>query len=89
MYRDANPSAPTDVPISFQFCDNREDADFCAALVLAGRKRATAASLAELELSRAPLPRPGDFAVVTDWAGEAQAIIRTTSVEIRRFKEVA
>ena len=87
-YREENLDAPADVPISFHFCDNAKSADLCADLVVAGLKRATAVSLAELELSSAPVPRAGDYAVVTNWAGEAKAIIRTTSVEIRRFNEV-
>lgn len=72
----------------FHFCDNEADADLCAELVLAGRKRATAPCLAELELAGEAIPRPGDLAVVTNWAGEAQAIIRTSAVEIKRFADV-
>lgn len=87
-YRAENPEAPPDVPATFHFCDNEEDADICAALVVAGIKRATAASLAEFSLSGDPLPKPGDFAVITDWAGDPKAIIRTISVEIRRFADV-
>jgi uncharacterized protein YhfF len=87
-YRAGHPAAPSAVPTSFHFCDNREDADLCAELVVAGRKRATAASVAELELSGDPVPRVGDYAIVTDWTGRAKAIIRTTSVEIKRFGDV-
>lgn len=86
VYRAANPVAPAESPISFHFCDNQADADLCAELVVMERKRATAISLAEL--AGDPIPRPGDYAIVTNWAGEAKAIIRTTSVEIRRFCEV-
>lgn len=87
-YRERAPGVPADPPAVFHFCDNQEDADCCAALVAAGRKRATASSLAELRLAGVPVPKPGDHAVVTDWAGEAQAVIRTVEVEIRRFGEV-
>ena len=87
-YRCINPAAPAAVPLSFHFCDNQENADLCAELVVAGRKRATATSLAELEIGGDPLPQVGDYAVITDWAGEARAIIRTTSVEIRRFADI-
>ncbi|MCA0207846.1 MAG: ASCH domain-containing protein [Proteobacteria bacterium] len=88
VYRAANPAAPVDVPISFHFCDNRSDADLCAELVATERKRATATSIAELRLAGDPIPRPGDYAIVTNWAGEAKAVIRTASVEIRRLCEV-
>ena len=87
-YRYVNADAPTEAPAAFHFCDNRQDADTCLALVLEGRKRATASSLAELQLAGVPVPQPGEFSIVTNWAGEARAIIRTTSVEIRRFAEV-
>lgn len=87
-YRSIEPAAPATVPSSFHFCDNREDADLCAQLVVAGRKRATATSLAELELGGDPMPRVGDYAIITDWEGRARAIIRTTSVEIRRFGDI-
>lgn len=87
-YRRLDPEAPAATPTAYRFCDNRDDAETCLALVLAGRKRATAASLAELRLSGDPIPRPGDFAIVTDWDGEAKAVLRTTAVEIRRFFEV-
>ena len=87
-YRAINRSAPVEVPASFHFCDNREDADICAALVVAGQKRATAPSVAELELAGDPIPQVGDYAIVTDWAGTAVAVIRTASVDIRRFGDV-
>jgi uncharacterized protein YhfF/GNAT superfamily N-acetyltransferase len=87
-FRKANPEAPDAVPNAFHFCDNPVDADLCVALVLSGAKRATATSLAELELAGAPIPRPGDYAVVTNWLGEAQAVIRTSSVTIKRFCEI-
>lgn len=87
-FREAHPNAPVQTPKSFHFCDNPDDANACAALVREGRKRASAPSVAELLLAGEPLPRRGDLAIVTDWNGEAQAIIRTSSVEIRRFAEV-
>jgi len=87
-YREIAPSAPADLPVVFHFCDNQRDADTCANLVVAGRKRATASSLVELELAKLPVPDAGDYAVITDWSGEARAVIRTTSVDIRRFGDV-
>ena len=88
VYRAQNPTAPADVPASFHFCDNQAAADLCAELVVTERKRATATSLAELQLAGERIPRPGDYGIVTNWAGEAKAVIRTTSVEIRRFRDV-
>jgi uncharacterized protein YhfF len=53
-----------------------------------GQKRATAASVAELDLTGVPIPQAGDYSIITDWVGNAVAVIRTASVEIRRFGEV-
>ena len=87
-YCAAHPDAPPAHPPAFYFCDNPKDADLCAALVAAAIKQATAASLAELELAGCAVPQVGDLAIVTDWAGEALALIRTSAVEIRRFGDV-
>ena len=80
-YRISDPSAPVEPQAVYHFCDNQEDADGCADLVVAGRKRATATSLAELERDNIPMPMAGDYAVITGWSGEARAVIRTTSVD--------
>ncbi|GGY50809.1 ASCH domain-containing protein [Parvularcula lutaonensis] len=88
VYRSKDPAAPGEPPAVLHFCDNEKDADICARLVVEGRKRATACSLAELAITGDPVPKPGDLAVVTDWAGEAQCVIRTRSVQIRRFDDV-
>ncbi|MGI9374594.1 MAG: ASCH domain-containing protein [Tsuneonella suprasediminis] len=87
-YRAIDPAAPADTPPAFHFCDNREDADICADLVVAGKKRATASSLAELEASGDPVPQPGEYAIVTDWAGQARAVMRTTHVKIKRLGDI-
>lgn len=88
QYRAINRDAPADVPISFHFCDNQKDADLCAALVVSGQKRASAPSVAELKLAGDSIPQVGDYAIVTGWAGNAVAVIRTVSAEITRFGEV-
>lgn len=87
-YRDTTPDAPVQPYESFHFCDNEEDADICADLVVRNIKRATAASVAELELSGCRQPVVGDVSVVTRWDGEAVAVIKTTHVEIRRLDDV-
>jgi uncharacterized protein YhfF len=84
-----NPSGVARRPLSaWHFCDNEQDADECARLVLSGLKRATAPSLWYFESRNEPLPQVGDVHVVTNWAGEAQCVIRTTQVQIVPFREV-
>lgn len=75
-------------PEAWHFCDNEVDADTCAVLVLAGRKRATASSLRFFESRGLPAPTVGELNIVTDWRGVAQCIIRTTAVRIVRFSDV-
>lgn len=72
----------------FHFCDNEVDADICADLVLSGQKRATAASLAELEAGGDTVPQCGDLSIVTRWSGEPVAIIRTIKVTVRKYCDI-
>lgn len=87
-YRALHPGAPALPCAVFHFCDNAVDADLCAGLVARGVKRATACSLAELELEGQPLPQAGDLSIVTTWEGRAVAVIRTAEVVVRRFGDV-
>jgi uncharacterized protein YhfF len=73
---------------SFYFSDNQQDADGLAKLVKRGKKRATSPSQWYFELRGEPMPKPGDLHVVTNWAGVAQCVIRTTRIEIVRFDQV-
>ena len=83
-----HPEASEEPPPADFFCDNRHDADLCAALVLEGRKRATASALVQYEIENEPVPIVGTLAIVTNWDGEAQALIRNHTVTILRFGDV-
>jgi uncharacterized protein YhfF len=76
-----DPSMP--VPETVEpFGDSVELADELIALVVEGPKRATAGALVGYELEGVPLPTPGTIWVVTDGAGRARAVLRTTEVRI-------
>lgn len=75
-------------PISFYFCDNKKDADECAELVLKGIKQATATSLWWFEKNNEPLPKVSDQYIVTDWNGNAKAVIETIKVEQVPYNEI-
>ena len=64
------------------FGDNEKDANTLVELVLKDIKRATSHSLLGLQLRSEPLPKIGDFFVVTNWKGDAKCIVRTTSVKL-------
>lgn len=56
--------------------------------MLAGVKKATSSSMYNYEIDGDPLPQVGDYNIVTDWAGNARCIIRTTRVTILPYKDV-
>ena len=70
------------------FADNEVDANGLVELVLTGAKRATVSALWAHEADGKPVPQPGDLAVVTDWGGTAQCIIRTTAVNVVPYNKV-
>lgn len=73
---------------AFHFDDNQPSADELAALVLAGRKRATAGLVCSYEAEGKPLPKPGDLSVVTRYSGEPVCVIETRRVRIVPFRDV-
>jgi len=70
------------------FADTPELRDELVNLVAAGRKRATASSVMELEAAGQPLPKVGDHLVVLDSRGVARCVVRTTKITIRPFEDV-
>jgi len=72
----------TPTPGVGHFGDNEKDANILADLVTKDIKRATSHSLLGLQLREEPLPKIGDFFIVTDWKGNAKCVVRTTSVKL-------
>ena len=72
-------------PKAGYFGDNEEDANALASLISQEIKKATSHSLLGLQLREETLPKIGDFFIVTNWKGEAQSIIRTTSVKLMPY----
>lgn len=88
QYRLKEAKAPSEPPHVEHFCDNEKDADACVDLILKGLKRATTSALASYRETDEPLPEPGKVLVVTNWAGEAKAIICTHTVTVCRMGDV-
>ena len=74
-----------DAPKTVHFSNNKQDADAFADLAKRGVKRATSMSLLGLQHRNEPLPKIGDFLIVTDWEGQAQCIVRTVKVSLKPF----
>lgn len=85
-YLDAHlEDAFAEAPKTIHFSDNEKDANECAKLAKRGIKRATSHSLLALQYRKEPLPKVGDFTVVTNWNGKAQCIVQTTGVKFKPF----
>lgn len=81
---------PSDTPRpeAWAFGDSVELADELIALVLLGRKRATAGSVADYEADGEPLPRVGDFEIVTDGQMRPRAVLAMTDVRVGPLSSV-
>ena len=56
--------------------------------MLEGKKRATSSSLAAYRSEGEPVPKPGDWNVLTDWEGRPGCLLVTTQVELLPFREI-
>lgn len=74
---------------SFAFGDDAAMADELGALVLSGRKRATAALLWAFEAEAKSPPQAGSLSIMTSATGEPLALIETVSVQQLPFAEVS
>lgn len=78
-----------EMPESYCFCDNEEDANDCVDLVVKGIKQATAGSQWWYEKSGEPLSNTGDLFIITDWKGIAKAIIQVTKIEKTPYNKIS
>ncbi|MGH8747255.1 MAG: ASCH domain-containing protein [Burkholderiales bacterium] len=78
----------TVIPDAFAFGDSAELANELAALVLCGKKRATASLAIEFTLVNEALPRAGDVSIVLRGDQKPVAIIERTDVKEVAFESV-
>ncbi len=86
-FRQENPNAPEKYE-AWAFGNSEEMADELAALVLAGKKTATASNYRMYQLEEEALPYIGLHNIILNGAGLAVAVMETTSVAIIPFDEV-
>lgn len=83
-----------DLPLKYrrldlsEFGDSEELCNALVGLIVAGKKTATCGALAHYEADNEPLPNVGEMYIVPDWAGKPKAIIKTISVDVKRFDQV-
>lgn len=75
-------------PPAWSFGSTPAQADELLALVLSGRKTATASALESYEAEGVEPPRVGDLSIVLDGAGHPRALVRTTAVDVVPFDQV-
>jgi len=71
-----------------EFGDSEELRNELVDLIVAGKKSATCGSLSIYEEEGEPLPKVGEQFIVPNWQGEPRCIIKTNSVELKRFDEI-
>lgn len=85
----AHPEAASQtMPGSFHFCDNQQDADTLASLVVAGEKRATCGMLQAYTFDQEAIPAPGQLSIVTFWDGRPACMIETLKIDIIPYDQV-
>ncbi len=90
-FTESNPEFKTnELPDSWYFHTNKEDANRLAQLTLGGKKKATTSGLYSwYEEANADLPKIGTKQIVTDFDGKALAIIETKKVDTIPFHKVS
>ncbi|HKL41262.1 MAG TPA: ASCH domain-containing protein [Clostridia bacterium] len=73
---------------AWHFCMDEKNANELAELVRKGVKRGTTSLYYSYQLENEPLPKVGQYNIITNWAGVAQCIIKTVGVEITSFNNV-
>lgn len=74
---------------AWHFCDNEQDANELAELVVNETKKATASLYLSYEHDGDKIPEVGDLSVIINWDGVAQCIIQTTNIDIVPYKNVS
>jgi uncharacterized protein YhfF len=86
LYKRSHPSA--EKYEAWAFAGGGDLGDELADLVVEGLKTATASAYCIYEVEKAPIPSVGALSVILRSDGEAVCIIKTTGIEVRRFRDV-
>jgi uncharacterized protein YhfF len=89
-FTESNPEFKNDeIPESDFFHNNEKDANRLAELTLTGKKRASSGLYSLYEQYKAELPSIGTKQIVTDFNGNAKAIIENVSVDTIPFNKIS
>jgi len=88
-YTESHPQFQQDeLPESWYFHNNKEDANRLIELVLNGKKKASSGLYAWYKNADANLPKIGTKLIITDFNGTAKAIIEITKVDTIPFNKI-
>jgi uncharacterized protein YhfF len=73
---------------AWHFCMDEKNANELAELVRKGVKRGTTSLYYSYQLENEPLPKVGQYNIITNWDGVSQCIIKTVDVAVKPFNEV-
>ena len=79
----------SEIPENEYFHDNEKDADRLAELTLNDKKKASSGLYSLYKHYQVDLPKVGKKLIITDFDGNAKAIIETTSVDTIPFKKIS
>jgi uncharacterized protein YhfF len=89
-YTKSNPEFKNnDMPESWYFHNNKEDADRLAKLTMTGNKTASSGLYSWYKTANADLPKTGLKHIITDFDGIAQAIIEIKNVDTIPFNQIS
>lgn len=89
-FTESNPEYKnTEMPESWYFHNNKEDANRLTQLVVNGKKRAGSGLYAWYKDADADLPKIGAKHIITDFDGKAQAIIEIKKVDTIPFNKIS
>lgn len=78
-----------EIPETWYFHNNEEDANRLAELTLNGNKKASSGLYSWYEEANADLPKAGTKHIITDFYGKAQAIIEIIKVDTIPFNKIS
>lgn len=83
-----NRDEATEYEVAYCFGENESQAKQILNLILEGKKTATSSSYLAFQEAGEPLPRKGEFEIITDWEGKPGCIVEIVDVKIIPFSDV-
>lgn len=83
-----NTEETLDYEVAYCFGEDESQANEILNLILEGKKTATSSSYLAFQEAGEPLPKKGEFEIITDWNGNPGCIVEIIDVKIIPFNDV-